>query len=301
VKNTATDMTADASPYYPPRQRWYTKLWYPWYALRRRIQLNVLTDTFDLPVRHKVLLGMVVPALSFRWYGWPLLSWVLMAAYGLFVIGFFVFIGLPAATLSLSVIVSIHAASILQMQKRALTGASLGLRILWSLAVFVMVSQLIYSPLCRLLERRWFMPLQVAGRVLIIRTNAHARDVKRGDQVAYRIGGRIGTASLSWAHVSEGYGLGPVLAVAGDNISFLTNGVSINGELLPRRDYMPTSGSIVVKENHWFIWPRLDINEHGERGDAAVTELMTDLAMVPESAFVGVPYDHWLWRRQTLP
>ncbi|HTS16066.1 MAG TPA: S26 family signal peptidase [Verrucomicrobiae bacterium] len=300
MKNAATDMAADTSPYYPPREHWYTRFWYPWYALRRRVYLHLLTDTFDLPVRHKVLLGLLVPGLSFRWYGRPLFGWILMLGYGLSIVTFLAFIGYQAGTLALTAMMSIHAASIVQMQKRTFANLSLGLRMLWSLLLFVLISQLVYAPICRQLEQRWFMPLHVRDRVLVVRTRVPVGAVKRGDLVAYRIEAQNATASMAWVHLREGYGVGDVLGVAGDKVSFQPTGVSVNNQLLPLRPYMPTDGSMVVPEKHWFIWPELNINAHGHGTEAAATEIMSKLAMVPETDFVGIPYGHWFWRRQTL-
>ncbi len=87
------------SPYYPPRERWYSRFWYPWFLLKRKLHLAVITDGFELPL-YQLLLGLTVPGLSWLWYGRPVFSLVTMTSYALSVIAFLIWIGYPAGNRS---------------------------------------------------------------------------------------------------------------------------------------------------------------------------------------------------------
>ena len=67
------------------------------------------------------------------------------------------------------------------------------------------------------------MPLRVGDRVLVVKTSASPGLVTLGDWVAYQ----INTSQSYRTRVDEGYGVGEVLAVAGDKISFQANSFSV--------------------------------------------------------------------------
>jgi hypothetical protein len=227
-----------------------------------------------------------------------------IASYCLFVITFFIWIGYPAGTISLAILMSIHTSSILYMNRRLTPDVELWKQIVWSLVVFALVSLLVYQPLRRQMERRWFRPLRIGERVLVVKTSAAPVLVKRGDWVAYQINANHGYRrefDEGYARVDEGYGVGEVLAVAGDKISFQANSFSVNGVLRPRRAHMPASGNLAVADGSWFIWPEVAIHGHGEVGADVTENAMTALAMVPKSNFIGVVFHRWWWRKQTLP
>ena len=127
--------------------------------------------------------------------------------------------------------------------------------------------------------------------------------VQRGERVLYSIGGSEG----GYAHgegavwVRSGFGLGPVLAMAGDTIRFATNVFFINGHAAPRLPHMPGTGEVQVPEKHWFIWPNLDISGHGNVGEGRISSTMLQLAIVSENQYVGKPFKRWFWRRQITP
>jgi hypothetical protein len=218
-----------------------------------------------------------------------------IASYCLLVVTFLIWIGYPAGILSLAMLMSIHTSSILYMNRRLTPAVELWKRIVWSLVVFALVSLLVYQPLRRYVERRWFKPLRVGERVLVVKTCTSPAIIKRGDWVAYR----INTSRGDRIQVEEGYGVSKVLGVAGDRISFQPNGFSINGEMQPRHSYMPAKGNLVVADGSWFIWPDLTISGHGEVGADITENTITALAMVPKSNFIGVVFNRWWWRKQT--
>lgn len=296
MRDAAIHRPQEASQYYPPRERWYSRFWYPWYLLKRKLHLAVITDGFELPL-HKLILGMTVPGLSWLWYGRRIFSLVTIASYCLFAITFLIWIGYPMGTLSLAMLMSIHTSSILYMNRRLTPDVQLWKRIVWSLVVFALVSLLVYQPLRRQLERRWFMALRIGERVLVVKTSVSSGLVKRGDRVVYQINAGRRYQTL----IEEGYGVSEVLAVPGDKISFQAKDFSVNGVRQPRRAYMPATGNLVVPDGSWFIWPDVTISGHGEVGADMTENAMTALAMVPRSNFIGVVFHRWWWRRQTLP
>ncbi len=295
MRDAAIHRSPEASQYYPPRERWYGRFWYPWHFLKQKLRLGVVTDGFELPY-YKLLLGMIVPGLSWVWYGRRIFGLVTFASYCLIAIAFLIWIGYPAGTISLAILMSIHTSSILYMNRRLTPGEELGKRIIWTLVVFALVSLLVYQPLRRQMERHWFRPLVIGERVLVVKTSVSPSLIKRGDWVAYQING----SRRDQAWIQAGYGIGKVLAIAGDKISFQANGFSINGTLQPRRDYMPAKGDLVVADGSWFIWPDVTISGHGNVGAYVTENAMTDLATVPQSNFIGVLFHHWWWRRQNL-
>lgn len=294
MRDAAIDRPPAASPYYPPRERWYSRFWYPWYLLKRKLHLAAVTDGFDLPF-HKLLLGLTVPGLSWLWYGRPLFSLATITSYCLLAITSLIWIGYPAGTISLAIMMSIHTSSILFMSRRLTPDVELWKRIVWSLVVFALVSLLVYQPLRRQVERRWFMPLRIGERVLVIKTGTSPSLIKRADWVAYK----INTGQSYRTRIDEGYGIGEVLAVPGDKISFQANSFSVNSTLRPRRAYMPAKGNLEVTDGSWFIWPDMAISGHGEVGADMMENAMIALAMVPRTNFIGVAFHRWFWRRQT--
>ena len=180
-----------------------------------------------------------------------------------------------------------------------------------------------YTPLINYMERHWFVALRVGDHVIKVRTGTHLGQVRRGDWIAYRLGvtgprrdhedtGLLGMlerlAGGPWqghqgpVWVRGGCTFGRVLAVAGDEVTFRSNAVLVAGESFPLRPYMPTSGTIRVEQGSWFIWPEMAISGgHGNVAPEVIQQTMMQLANVPEENSVGMAYQRWLWRKQTLP
>ncbi len=289
--------TAPASPYYPPRARWYSSLWQLWYPLKRRLYL----DRFHKTGQHeigRVLLGMVLPGWGLLWSKRPILGVILGTTYCLSAAVFLIWVGYPISNFALTVMISIHAGSILRVEK------SVGLRkrTLYSVLVFLAVAECVYVPLRNQIERHWFTPLRVRDRVVVVQTGTKHMNIHRGDWVAYGIGG-LEDVHVHWEGVlvRGGCMLGRVMAVAGDEITFTSHGVLINGKSQPLLANMPTKGTVHVEQKCWFIWPEMSINIEGNVGAGIIEQAMMRLAKVPETNCVGVPYRRWFWQQQTLP
>ncbi len=278
--------------YYPPRARWYSGLWRAWYPVRQRLHLDRWLKVPEGALSRS-LLGLVLPGWALVWSDRRWLGVVLGAAYCVAAAVFFVWVGYPVSNLALMVMISIHAGGILRIQP------DIGLvkRGVYSLLVFLAVATLLYMPARGWMERHWFVPLTVNGRIVVIHTGQRPRSVQRGDWIAYR----LGSVRAFGVIVREGCTLGRVLAVAGDEVSFGRHDFSVNGASQARQSDMPTNGTIVVKQGCWFIWPNLRATGHGDAGADAVADVMMRLAIVPETSYVGVPFRRWLWRQQTVP
>jgi hypothetical protein len=275
--------------YYPPRARWYSPLWRGWYLLKRWLYLDRLPRFSREPV-YRLLLGMALPGWTFLWTGQRMLGLVLGSAYCLSAFVFFVWVGYPVSNFAMMTMISIHAGSILRIQE------SVGLlkRMAYSLLIFLGVAGLVYIPLRGWIERHWLVPLTVNGQVIVVHTGQSSRAVTRGDAIAYRLSGFYNYGII----VRAGCTLGRVLAVPGDEVTFGPQSFSVHGQSYTRLAYMPTNGTIQVQQHCWFIWP--EVNVQGA-GTGLVETAMMQLAIVPETSYVGVPFRRWLWRRQTVP
>jgi len=161
---------------------------------------------------------------------------------------------------------------------------------------FVLLVGLVgYLPAGSYCGRHWMMPLRVNGKVVVIDTSSAARFFQNGDWMAYNI------ANYSAAHgvyVANGIGLSRVLAVGGERVTFEEGTYRVDGVPHPSMRLMPTSGEVVVPENHWFIWPELVISGRGNPGDAALSGVLLQMAVVSREQVVGKPFKRWFWRRQ---
>jgi hypothetical protein len=63
---------------------------------------------------------------------------------------------------------------------------------------------------------------------------------------------------------------------------------------------MPTAGSVVVPEKHWFVWPELAILQNRNVSEADIANTMLMMATVPETNYIGRPFKRWFGRRQTF-
>jgi hypothetical protein len=290
-------MDSQASPYYPPRARWYSSLWRLWYPVKRRLYL----DRLPTIGRHEVgrsLLGLVLPGWALLWSPKPRLGVILGLAYYVAVPVFVIWRGYPVSNIALMLMITIHAGSVLRIER----SSALWKRCLSSLMVFLVLGGLIYQPLVNQMELRWFVALRVGNHVVKIRTGLKPGEIRRGDWIAYRIfglGSGHGHEVPLW--VIGGCTLGRVMAVAGDEVAFRPDRVWVNGDSLPRSASMPTNGTVQVEQGCWFVWPEMTINNEGNVDSEIIAQTMMRLAKVAETNYVGMAYQRWFWRKQVLP
>jgi hypothetical protein len=158
-------------------------------------------------------------------------------------------------------------------------------------------------PARSVIQHHLLIPLQTNGKVIIVQRVFLPHHVQRGNWMAYSLTGawtgEAHNGGAVWLH--EGVGFGPVLAVAGDRVEFSGKSYSINGAIHPALPYMPQSGTWIVPEKHWFIWPNLDISGHGNVTEDRISEALLGLADVRPEQILGQPLHHWFWRTQNFP
>jgi hypothetical protein len=288
-----------ASSYYPPRARWYRGIFRVGFAARRGLHL----ENIHLPdgvTPFQFLVSLIVPGFSFMVRGRRMMGWSLLATYVLLGLALIATLGFPLATLAFGLVISAHAISIFYLELQWLRDSAFGVKVLCALLTLFVVGSGVYWPAMHYVGQHWCMPLRMRDRVVIVQRGELKDSARRGDWVVYSLAGSAsGNAHGGGAvRVESGFGYGPVLATAGDRVEFSTNSFSINGVTRPLLPYMPTAGEVVVPEKHWFVWPELDISVNRNVGDAAISDVMLKLAVVPESRFIGQPFKHWFGRRQ---
>jgi len=262
-------------------------------AIRRRLAL----DRIRLPVGVTLfgtLVGILVPGLAVYLKGSRLWGGAAMGACALAASVFFLWLGHPVATWAFALLMSVHATGLLYYLGPLLADSSFQFRVFCAVGVLALLGFVLYLPVGNFLENHWFMPMAVRGQVVVVDKTKSARELNRGDWVAYTVGGGRGRG----VYLIEGYAVGRVLAVGGDQVRFTAESVEINGASLPRLPRMPTDGEIVVPEGALFVWPELDITIRGQVPEGNVTGALLELAVVPASQVVGKPFERWFWRRQ---
>jgi len=296
---TKAESTGTVSSYYPPRARWYSRVFYWGGALRRRLAL----DRVQLP-REVTLGGLVagflVPGLAVqlrdpeRW-GKPAL-----ASCAFLLLSFFVWFGYPAANIAFGLLLAIHTIGLVYYCRPLFREEPLQARLWFTLLTLLGLGLLIYLPVRNVILRHWLVPLRLNGQVMVVQRQFPAEAIQRGDWIAYRLHG-----NEEWGegavYVRSGLGLGPVLAMAGDRVEFSTNAFTVNGRPNSLLPHMPTSGGLTVPENNWFVWPNVGISGHGNVSEDRISSAMLQMANVKRTQFVGKPYKRWLWRRQISP
>ena len=283
-------------PYYPPRARWYSPLLRIADTFRRITWLDRIHPPASVS-SSSFLAALFIPGLAFWVRRERIIGVAILVAYALLGWVFVIWLGFPVANIAFGLMLSLHATSIMFLCSPWLANSTLIFRLLMGAVVLVAVGGLLYAPLRAQVQGRWLMPLRENGQVVIVQTFSHAKSVKRGDWIAYRIEAESGNG----LRVQSGLVLRPVTGVAGDYIRFTATSCEVNGVLFPRLPNMPATGEAVVPENHWFIWPDLAINGNGNEAAAVAEAAMLRLATVDQSMYIGKPLQRWFWRRQNLP
>ena len=286
-------MNGPASPYYPPRARWNRGLYYFGYACRRallldRIQLP-LTTTFS-----RFLVSLILPGFSFFDSGWKIVGRTVMGLWGLAASVFLAWLGYFAGNAAFGLMISLHVSSVLYLLHRMYPGLPPARRLLLSLGVLLVVSQLFYVTSLNWIQNHWFMPFRMGDRVYVVRHVAPIGLVKRGDMVACRTEGMGGQV-----RIHDGYLLDRIIAVPGDEVVFEPGEFLINGDRYPSLPLMPISGRVVLKEKTWLIWPSLRKITRNNVSDETIAASVLQLAMVSRDQIIGKPFRYWFWRKQT--
>lgn len=294
--------TDQASPFYPPRARWFSVFFKLGCRLRRRLAL----DRLRLPrgmTAGELVVGFFVPGLAvyFRGPGWA--GRAALGAGATLLLVYVVWLGYPAANLAFGMLISLHVTGFVHYCQRWLAAEAFGARLAFTIFVMLAMLLLLYLPVRGLVQQQLITPLRLDGQVIIVRRASPVYPLQRGQWLAYSLSeteaGEAHNGGAVWFH--GGTGFGPVLAVGGDSVIFSTNGYSVNGVAHAARPHMPAAGEWRVPEKHWFIWPDLAISGHGNVSEASISGTLLVLADVAPRQLLGLPFDRWFWRQQTLP
>jgi hypothetical protein len=293
----------EAAPaYYPPRARWYAPFFYLGNALRHRLALDRLTLSRTMQIRELVA-GFFVPGLAV-WLRGPKL-WGRAALAGSLVLAaiIIVWLGYPVANLAFGLLISLHCTGLVYYCQPLMAGEPFRGRLAFTFLMLLAIGLLLYLPARNLIQEHGFTPLRLHGRVVVVQRNFPARRIQRGDWVAYHLDADALGENYHGGMMLLRGGLSfeLVLARAGDRVVFSTNSFSVNGTEHTNRPHMPQTGELTVPENHWFIWPNLDISGHGDVGETRVSSALLGLADVAETNFYGKPLPRWFGRKQIFP
>ena len=286
-------MARIASSFYPPRARWYSPVFTSAGRWRRRLALDRIPFLPEVSLQDALLCAFI-PGMAFylrrpRMWGPAALGFC-----GLLLLVIIVWFGYPAATLAFGLLLAIHASGLALLYERSLATYSFRSRICFITALMIALAGLLYLPARNVILKHWLFPLRLANRVVVVRREAPSAQLRRGEVVAYSFEGFCRGELI----VSDGFGLGPLLGLPGDQIRFAESTFEVNGVAQPRLALMPQTGDWVVPQKHWFVWPQFDISSHGNVSVTTLGEPMLKLATISESQFLGKPCGRWLWRRQ---
>ncbi|HYG21585.1 MAG TPA: hypothetical protein VEH04_02300 [Verrucomicrobiae bacterium] len=266
--------------------------------LRRLLHLEWLHRPAGISTA-QLLLGVLVPGVALWVSGRRMLAWIFIAVYGIAFVVLAVWFGHTVSRLAYGTLISIHAAGIFFLLNRSLCGhyefpvrfgvCVLSLLLLWLAA---------YRPAMMFVQSRWFYPVEVHGRVVVMRPATSTERLRAGQWVLFRLDDAVRREARGMGVVvRDGLGFGPILGQPGDSLRFTTNSVVINGKPLPRRHLMPVGGEWMMPSNQWFAWPEFDVS-NGGASPAVIADQLVELGLVRADEIVGAPYRRWFWRQQ---
>jgi hypothetical protein len=167
-----------------------------------------------------------------------------------------------------------------------------------SLTTLFILAILVYFPLNYYIQRHWFRPLLTHDRAIIINPHRRVPPVKRGEWLGFTFSSVRQPGYL----IQAGLGLGQVVGLPGERIQFFADRYEIGGTVFAQREGLPVTGDYQVPKGHCFVWPTLVRMDVRENMRAMVMEhFMRQVALVPESCWVGRPFAWWFFRNQELP
>jgi len=282
-----------SSSYYPPRAGWGRHFNRLGHTVRRRIHWEQLGVTLKTSPSHFVV-GFVVPGFSFLDAGWKTLGRSIMLAWVVAVLVFLIWLGYNISTFAFGLMMSMHVSSILYLHNRTFPGMRVLKRLVFSLALLFVVGQLVYASALKFCHNRVFMPLRVGEKVYVINRLHDAQNLRRGDFVACS----AKAASFGNVRIRNGYILDKVIAGPRDHIEFNGNGYAVNGVQSQSLPFMPASGTIVLSQRTWLIWPSLETVVNVNVDPRSVSAAVLDMAMIRRDQVIGKPFKRWFWRRQ---
>ena len=254
------------SEFYPPRARWYGRIFYLAGAVRRAMVLDRICLPHELKGRELVA-GGFVPGLAV-WFRGPR-AWgrAAMIAWALLFATFVIWLGYPVANLAFGLMISLHAIGFIYYCGPILRGWQFRPRLLFTVLVLLAIGLLIYSPVLGFVQNHLLMPLRNGDQVVIVSAQRKPVSLERGEWAAFAI--------------ENGIILGKIIGLGGDKVD-----------------------STAVPENHWLI--RVQLVRQYYHHDLFMTyagrgEIVDQNFVVSPEKFVGKPFKRWFWRKQILP
>ena len=283
------------STYYPPRSRLPSVALNAWFEFRRAMRLEKLQTPYAIsPLR--VLLSFLVPGFSFVATGRSHLGWIITSAWATSAIVFVVFLGHTAANIIFGLMIGAHAISILWLLRLWVDSPPLWLKLAMAGASVAFLGGFLYWPSLQYAEENWFMPLNTRAGITVVQRRAAPEGVRVGDVIAFRIDHK----RIDGIYIRDGFDVGMVLAAPGAKVEFLPDRFLIDGQPYTKKPHMPGKGSLVVPQNHWFLWPDIDIQLNGVATEATATDTLMSIATVPQYDYIGRPYRRWFGRFQKV-
>jgi len=284
-----------SSSYYPPRAGWGRRFNRLGYIVRRRLHFEQLGLKLTTSPSHFVL-GLTFPGFSFIDAGWKTLGKITLLAWLIAAFVFLAWLGHGISTFAFGLMMSMHVSSILYLHNRAFPGMRVLKRLLFSLALLVIVGQVVYASTLALCHHYLFIPLRVGGKVYVINRLHDPQRLRRGDFVACH----AEAAAFGNVRIRDGYILDKIIAGPRDRLEFTRSGFFVNG--IPSRSLplMPVSGTTELPPQTWLIWPSLETVVHVNVDPHSVSAAVLKMAIIPREQMIGTPFKRWFWRRQAI-
>lgn len=257
-------MSKFASPYYPPRARWYSPVYFLGSVLRRGLALDRIV--FPRGITVSGLAGsFLVPGLGFFLRGPRIYGKAAMAGWGVLFLFFIVWLGYPFGNCMFGLMLSLHATGFVYYNGPHFSNRTFSYRMLFTLAALTGMGLGLYLPAGHVVQNHWLMPLRNGGQVIIVSVERPV-PLKRGDWAAF--------------NTRDGVLFGRIAGLGGDRID-----------------------SIIVPDNHWLMRAQFARRYYHDGFFPTYTgrmEISEQSVIVSPEEFIGRPFKHWFWRKQIL-
>src|SRR5450631_2276130 len=205
-------MSKRFSSCYPPRARWYSRIFYPGIALRHLLALDRIKLPSQISFR-ELAAGFFIPGLAVYLRGPRRWGQAAMAGCTLLFLIFLVWLGYPAANFAFGLMLSIHTTGLVYYCSPWLIHEPFRSRIFFTIGMILALGLLFYMPLRSTIQNHWLMPLRVGNRVMVVSVGTKPDSLKRGDWAAFRCSPN--------GDDEAGFVLGPVLGLGGERVDSL--------------------------------------------------------------------------------
>lgn|ERR1017187_975481 len=264
-------MSKLTSSYYPPRARWYGRVFYLGIAVRHLLALDRIRLPQEMVFRE--LAGVFfIPGLAVYLRGPRRWGQAAMAGCALLFLVFIVRLGYPAANFAFGLMLSIHTTGLVYYCSPWLIHEPFRSRIFFTIGMMLALGLFFYMPLRSTIQNHWLIPLRVGDRVMVVSVGTKPESLKRGDWAAFRSSPNGGGEA--------GFVLGPVLGLGGERVD-----------------------SLEVPENHWLMRAEFVRNYTHEPFGLFATQggIVQQMVILSREEFIGRPFNRWFFRKQILP